>query len=221
MPDHPYRYILFDLDETLYPREAGVMPALIARMNRFMVQRVGIPPDDVSEKRRYFYQHYGTTLRGLVEEHHIDPEEFLAFVHDVDLHQFIAPSPPLAKMLARLPLDKVIFTNADTAHAERVLNVLAVRPYFSQIIDIRAIDYRSKPDPYAYRQALALLDAAGEECIMVEDNPRNLIPAKSLGMTTVLVDGQSSPALGVDYFAPTIFHLEPIIQTLVPAEGVK
>ena len=219
MVNRPYRYILFDLDETLYPKEVGVMEALIARMLSFMTRKIGIPPDDVSTRQRYYHQRYGTTLRGLMEEYHIDPEDFLAYVHDIELEKFISASPPLARMLSSIPLEKVIFTNADTAHAERVLNVLQVRPFFTRIIDIRTIGYQSKPDPRAYHRALSTLNTSGEQCIMVEDNPRNLMPAKELGMTTILVDGKTPPTLGVDYIVPTIFHVGQIIQKLLPIEG--
>ncbi len=215
----PFKYILFDLDETLYPREAGIMKVLTERMYQFMVHKVGIPADDAPAKRRYFFQKYGTSLRGLMEEYSIAPEDFLAYVHDINLRDFISASPPLHHMLTNIPFNKAIFTNADTAHAERVLDVLQVRPHFDQIIDIAAVNYKNKPDPLAYRQALDLLGVSGHECIMVEDMPRNLPPAKEMGMTTILVDGQSSPSLGIDYIVPTVFHVGQIVQNLLPMEG--
>ena len=122
-------------------------------------------------------------------------------------------------MLTEIPFAKAIFTNADTAHAERVLNVLQVRPHFDFIIDIAATNYKNKPDPLAYRQALNLLGVSGPECIMVEDSPRNLPPAKDAGMITILIDGQSSPSLGIDYVVPTVFHVEQIIKNLLPIGG--
>lgn len=217
-----YKYILFDLDETLYPKEAGLMQALSERMLRFMIEELGIPPDDVVEKRRSYYQKYGTTLRGLMEEHRINPELYLAYVHNVRLADFLAASPPLNRMLHEIPLTKAIFTNADAAHAERVLNVLQVRFHFEQIIDIVSGHFINKPDPLAYHQALADLGVSGDQCIMVEDTPRNLMPAKDLGMTTILVDGagaDGSSCIGIDYTVPTVFHVGQIVKSLLPQEG--
>ena len=215
-----FEYIIFDLDETLYPREAGLMQALSDRMLYYMTHRLGLPADDVAVKRRYFYQKYGTTLRGLMEESGVDPVDFLNYVHDVKLSDYLSASPPLDNMLAEIPLRKVIFTNADTAHAERVLDTLRVRLHFEQIIDISAIGYKNKPDPLAYQYVLALLRIAGEQCIMVEDTPRNLLPAKDLGMTTILIDSSDGPSLGIDYTVPTIFHVGQVVKNLIPLEGL-
>jgi putative hydrolase of the HAD superfamily len=187
-----YQYILFDLDETLYPKEAGLMDVIGERISLYMAQTVGIPADDVAIKRRY-----------------------LAFIHNVNPRDFFGPSPPLNHMLEEVPLRKVVFTNADAAHCERVLDTLQVRPHFEMIIDIRAIDFKSKPDPWAYKRALQILNVPGESCIMVDDKPRNLIPAKDLGMTTILVDGDSG-SIAIDYTVPTIFHVENVLRKLLP-----
>jgi putative hydrolase of the HAD superfamily len=189
-------------------------------MLHYMTHHLGLPADDVTAKRRYYYQKYGTTLRGLMEESRVDPVDFLTYVHDVNLSDYLSASPPLDNMLREIPLRKVIFTNADAAHAERVLNTLRVRLHFEQIIDISATGYKNKPDPLAYQHVLALLGISGEQCIMVEDTPRNLLPAKDLGMTTILIDGNSAPSLGIDYTAPTIFHVGQVVKNLIPLEGL-
>jgi putative hydrolase of the HAD superfamily len=93
--------------------------------------------------------------------------------------------------------------------------VLDVQAHFELVIDIKEINYLSKPHPLAYKRVLELLDLPGESCILVEDSPRNLIPAKDLGMTTILVGG-SGPSLAVDYAVPTIFHVEKVLQNLLP-----
>jgi putative hydrolase of the HAD superfamily len=215
--DYPpkFEYILFDLDETLYPKEAGLMRAVGERILLFMVQKVGIPLDDARLKQHEYFQRYGTTLRGLMVEHHINPHEFLDFVHDVELRGFLLPCPPLDALLHELPWRKVIFTNADRWHAERVLEVLQVRPHFEAIIDIQALDYRCKPDPWTYHRALELLGGvSGKACIIVDDIPRNLFPAKDLGMTTILV-GEQSRSIGIDYVTPTILHAKQLFKNLV------
>ena len=155
-----------------------------------------------------------------MEEYRIEPEEYLTYVHDVNLRDYLAASPPLDQMLREIPLRKAIFTNANAAHAERVLDTLQVRPHFEQIIDISASNYKNKPDPLAYQHALTLLGVFGDQCIMVEDTPRNLLPAKDLGMTTILIDGACDPSLGIDYTVPTVFHVGQVVKNLLPLEGL-
>jgi putative hydrolase of the HAD superfamily len=209
---------LFDLDETLYPREAGLMTAISQRIFLFMTQKVGLPADDALEKKQYYYQHHGTSLRGLMAEYQIDPLEYLKFVHDVNLRDFLGPSPPLDTMLGEIPLRKIIFTNADLSHAERVLNILQVRSHFERIIDIDTIKYQCKPDPLAYHLALNLLGVPGEYCIMVDDTARNLLPAKDLGMVTILIGGDSKTS-AIDYVVPTIFHVGRVLKDFLFVEG--
>ncbi len=211
----PFEYILFDLDETLYPREAGVMEVIRQRIVAYMVQKVGFPPDDVLLRQHDFHQRYGTSLRGLMVEHNVDPIDFLRFVHDFNPRDFLGVSPPLARMLEEMPLRKVIFTNADTAHAERILDTLQVRLHFERIVDICALDYVCKPDPVSYQKVLALLGVPGRHCIFVDDMPRNLIPAKDVGMTTILV-ANDSPSSAVDYIVPTVFHVGQVVRSLLP-----
>jgi putative hydrolase of the HAD superfamily len=211
-----YQYLLFDLDETLYPKEAGLMQAISDRILLYMTEKLKIPADDATLKQRQYYQRYGTSLRGLMIDHRISPEDFLRFVHDVDPRDFFGPSPPLDHMLHELPLRKVVFTNADVPHSERVLKTLQVRPHFEMIFDARAVSYQSKPDPKAYHHVLDALGVPGEVCIMVEDKARNLIPAKDLGMTTILVGGE--PSMAVDYAVPTVFHTEAVVRRLLSLE---
>jgi putative hydrolase of the HAD superfamily len=213
-----FEYILFDLDDTLYPRASGLMAAIMERIMMFMTHKVGIPADDVPTKRHSYHQQHGTALRGLMHEYQIDPLEYLAFVHDLNPLDFFSASPPLNQMLQEIPLRKVIFTNSDRLHTERVLNTLQVRSHFDPIIDITAVNYKNKPDPLAYQQALSLLDVSAERCIMVDDSPRNLMPAKDLGMTTILVDG-TGPSIAIDYAVPTIFHVGPVLKNLLLNQG--
>lgn len=210
-----FEYILFDLDETLYPKEAGLMDAIGHRILLFMTQKMGIPADDAPAKRHEYYQKYGTTLRGLMEEHRIDPAEYLRFVHDVNPRDFFGPSPPLDYMLQQIPLRKVVFTNSDMSHSERVLNTLRVRPHFELIIDIEALNFKCKPDPVAYKRVLEMLGVPGESCIIVDDKPRNLIPARDVGMTTILINGEGN-SIAIDYIVPTVFHVENILKKLLP-----
>jgi putative hydrolase of the HAD superfamily len=208
------RLALFDLDDTLYPASCGLWPVLVMRMEQYMVERLGIAAQSVPEMRRRYLAGFGSTLNGLRREYNIDAIEYLAFVHDVPLERFIQPQPLLSEMLGRLPLQKVIFTNADAAHARRVLATLGIAEHFPLIVDVHSMDFFNKPDPRAYEQVLALAGARADECVFVDDRVANLLPAAALGMMTVLVKdgaGGSPPPAGIDFQIGSIFEIEPII----------
>ena len=211
-----HKTILFDLDETLYPRQAGLMQAIGARILRYMIERMGLTPDEAEAKRMRYYHQYGTSLRGLMAEEQVDPEDYLTYVHDIDLAQYIGPNPDLGAMLRDIPLAKAVFTNANAEHARRVLDVLSVAEHFSHIIDIRGMDFVSKPDPYAYRRILDLIGARASECLIVEDTPRNLLPARALGMTTILVDHAECDQ--VDYCVSDILKVGDVVARILANE---
>jgi putative hydrolase of the HAD superfamily len=183
-----FRYLLCDLDDTLYPASSGVMRAVGQLILRYMLDRVGIPSDRVNQMRSEYYHAYGTTMRGLILHHAIDPLDYLAFVHDLPLREYIQPNPALEAMLSRIPLRKAVITNADRYHAGRVLDVLGVRHHFEWIIDVQDFGFNSKPHPSSYERMLEIVEARPGECIMVEDVAHNLAPARAMGMLTVLVE---------------------------------
>ncbi len=186
------RYILFDLDDTLYPTQAGLMHEISDRMSEYMIDHVGIAPKDVDRVRRDYWTRYGTTLRGLYIERHVDAQAFLNYVHAVDLTRYLKPDTQLADLLAALPQQKSIFTNAPANYARNVLRALAIEKYFDEIFDINFIAYESKPTPTAYAKVAAALPVRADECAMIDDTARNLVPAKELGMRTVWLDGNNS-----------------------------
>ncbi len=194
------RIILFDLDETLYPPQAGIMAQIRDLILRYIRERFDLSPEEADELRRSYFATYGTTMRGLQLERHIDADEFLHYVHDIPLEEYLQPNSQLDAVLASLPQEKVVFTNASREHAERVLAALGIRRHFERIVDVRDMNYESKPRPSAYRRICQMLDAEPQECLLVEDNVRNLRPAKALGMTTVLVrDGHPEADDSADY----------------------
>ena len=207
-------YGLFDLDNTLYPAATGLWPAIGARINLYLTERLGLPAAEASALRQRYLAAFGTTLNGLRQDYAIDPHDYLAFVHDLPLAHYLAPAPAIDAMLSRLPVTKVIFTNADAAHAQRVLHCLGLSHHFVQVIDIYALDFINKPDPRAYRRALAQLSAAPAECLFVEDTPANLPPAHALGMRTVLLGAPPASAAGIDYHITDLLELENIFQQL-------
>jgi putative hydrolase of the HAD superfamily len=207
------RTILFDLDDTLYPRQAGVMDQLRCLMLRYLRTQLNLSPAEADALRRRYFQAYGTTLRGLQIHHQIDPEDYLRAVHDFPLQPYIQLNPILDAVLASLPQQKVVFTNASREHAERVLDALGIRQRFARIVDVRDMDYQSKPEPTAYQRICKLLNVTPQECMLVEDNTRNLGPAKALGMVTVLVDGDGRDE-SVDYAIPRIEEIGHVLEQL-------
>jgi len=187
------RYILFDLDDTLYPRHSGVMDQIRDRMLYYLRSRLNLSPDEADALRRHYFQTYGTTMRGLQINYQIDTEEYLDHVHSIPLDEYLTENARLDAVLASIPETKVVFTNSSREHATRVLDRLGITRHFDRIIDVRDVNYESKPQPAAYQLACDLLGVLPEECVMVDDNNRNLQPAKALGMTTVLVLDGSHP----------------------------
>lgn len=208
------RAILFDLDETLYPAHTGVMDHIRELILAYLRQSLNLSPEESELLRQHYIQIYGTTMRGLQANYQIDPEEYLRFVHNIPLHHYLQPNAELDAVLASIPLPKIVFTNASREHAERVLDHLGIRRHFSRIVDIRDMAYESKPDPSAYERLCRLLDLRPEECLIVEDNVRNLIPAKKLGMVTVLVGQGNNQDQSVDFAISRIEEIAQVIAQL-------
>ncbi len=149
--------ILFDLDDTLYPRHAGVMDQIRDRMLVYLRSRLNLSLDEADALRRRYFQTYGTTMRGLQINYQIDTEEYLDYVHNIPLHDYLTANARLDSVLASIPESKVVFTNSSREHATRVLDLLGIRHHFDRIIDVRDVGYESKPQPAAYQLACDLL----------------------------------------------------------------
>jgi putative hydrolase of the HAD superfamily len=177
---------IFDLDNTLYPAGTSVSAQVSCRMNDYIARALELDEDSALKLRRELFLAYGTTLRGLMTRHAIDPHHFLAYAHDLDLSE-LAPSPALAAALAVLPGRKIIHTNADAAHAERITRRLGIAEHFHGVIDIAAADWQPKPDLGGYRTLIERFSVDPSRAIMIEDMARNLKPAAALGMHTLWV----------------------------------
>jgi putative hydrolase of the HAD superfamily len=177
---------LFDLDNTLYPPEAELMSLIEQRMTRFVQRQTGLNHDDAyALQKRYLHEH-GTTLAGLMAHHGVDPEAFLGEVHDVSMAG-LAPDAELRAAIAGLPGRRLVFTNGDKAHADRVLRALHLDDLFEAVFHIARADYVPKPHPDTFRRMIHAHDIDPPRSVFVEDTARNLLPAYELGMTTVLV----------------------------------
>ena len=180
---------IFDLDNTLYPASCGLFDQVQRRMTEYICDRLSVSPEAAAELRRTYFREHGTTMRGLMTVHRIDPHEFLAFVHDVDL-ACVPPNPALVAVLRRLPGRKIVHTNGSMRHAERLLDHLGLSASFSGIFDIVAADFDPKPALAGYSLLVQRHAVAAESALMVEDMARNLAPAAALGMTTAWLQNQ-------------------------------
>lgn len=185
--------LIFDLDNTLYPAERHLFGLIDVRINRYMTEIVGIAAPDVDALRREYWRLYGVTLQGLIRHHGVDPEDYLHYVHDVDVNSRLAPDPVLRQVLKDLPQRKAVFTNGSICHAGRVLSALGIEDVFEEVYDIRIAEYLPKPWPEPYHAVLDKLGTTPERCIMIEDSRDNLETAKKLGMGTILVGTGQTP----------------------------
>ncbi|MCK4690827.1 MAG: pyrimidine 5'-nucleotidase [Desulfuromonadales bacterium] len=185
--------ILFDLDNTLYSPEKDLFSLIDVRINRYMEEIVVIAPAEVDGLRRRYWKDYGATLQGLIRHHAINPEDYLDYVHAVDVGSRLSVDADLRQALESLPLSSYVFTNGSRCHVDRVVTALGLSGLFADVFDIRIANYQPKPNPDPYQQVLDRLQLAGEQCVMVEDQPQNLKTAKDFGMKTVLV-GPELPA---------------------------
>lgn len=179
--------ILFDLDNTLYPAERDLFSLIDVRINRYMQEIVAIDPGEVDGLRRRYWNDYGATLQGLIKHHAINPEDYLDYVHAVDVGSRLSVDDELRQTLERLQVPSYVFTNGSRCHVDRVVAALGLEGLFVDVFDIRIANYQPKPNPGPYQQVLAKLELSGEQCVMVEDQPQNLKTAKDFGMKTVLV----------------------------------
>jgi putative hydrolase of the HAD superfamily len=186
--------LLFDLDNTLYAPERDLFSLIDKRINRYMEEVVAIPIAEVDGLRRRYWKAYGATLQGLIRHYGIDPEDYLEYVHDVDVRARLSPDLELCRQLKQLGGGCFVFTNGSRGHAERVLAALGLSEVFEDIFDIRMAAYQPKPCPDPYRSVLRKLGVEGERCVMVEDSLDNLQTAKQLRMTTVLVGAETREA---------------------------
>lgn len=188
---------VFDLDNTLYPASAGLFARIDARIGAYVARLLGCDADEARRVQKAYFHQHGTTLNGLMLEHGVDPHEYLAFVHDIEM-DVLAHDAPLAAAIARLPGRKIVFTNGDAPYAMRVLDRLGLGQSFEGVHDIHATRYRPKPDPHAYHGLCDAYAIDAGETLFVEDMARNLRPAKAIGMTTVWIDNGSEQEPGCE-----------------------
>jgi putative hydrolase of the HAD superfamily len=177
---------VFDLDNTLYPHHLNLWQQVDERIRDYIADFLKVTHDEAFRLQKEYYRRYGTSMRGLMEEHGLDPDEFLEVVHQID-HSPLTPDPALGAAIAGLPGRKLILTNGTRRHAEAVMARLEIAQHFEDVFDIAAADLEPKPRPQVYDRFLARHKVDPTKAAMFEDLARNLEVPHALGMTTVLV----------------------------------
>ena len=183
----PFDLAIIDLDNTLYAAESGVFARMDKRMTAFVANELGVDEDEADRLRVKYWKEYGTTLRGMMLHHDMEPEPFLHDVHDVDAHEILEPDAALDAALDRLPGHKVIHTNGIREHAERILATLGIAHHFERIYDIRFNDYIPKPSRETLARIIEQEGVTPERTLVVDDMEENLQVAQELGCKTVWI----------------------------------
>ena len=180
------KFWLFDLDNTLYDGATKVFDQVDKKMSKFISKKLNVSIDIARKIQKNYFQEYNTTLNGMIKNHKIDADEFLEFVHDVDL-SFLDKDKDLEDEIKKLDGKKIIFTNGSRAHALNVTKRIGIDKLFDGIFDIRDCEFTPKPSKEPYKKLVECYKIEPQYCIFFEDIARNLRPAHELGMKTVWI----------------------------------
>jgi putative hydrolase of the HAD superfamily len=200
---------IFDLDNTLYPARCRLFDQIDKNMTAIVSEVLKMEPTEARKLQKSLFHKHGTTLRGMMEEHQIDPHYFLDRAHNID-YSSVPADPALDEALHALPGRKLVFTNGTTAHAQNVLKRLGVSNHFAEVFDIVDSDYIPKPQRAPYDKLIARTGIRATTAAMFEDIARNLEPPHDLGMTTVLVtsdENADAQILNHDHAADYVHHV--------------
>ena len=178
---------IFDLDNTLYSADSGIFQQVQTLMGEFVSKNLKIEIKEAKELQRKYYKQHGTTLRGLMDNHGIDPDHFLSEVHNLD-YSIVRPNKKLNKELEKLEGRKIVYTNANRQHAEDILKRLELTHIFQEIFDIKSANYIPKPEISPYEQIINDFDINSSSAAMFDDIAKNLVPAKNVGFTSVWIN---------------------------------
>ena len=180
------KYWIFDLDNTLYSGQTKVFDQVDKKMSSYISEKLNVSIDEAKRIQKEYFQKYNTTLSGMIKHHKIDANEFLEFVHDVNL-DFLGQNKGLKKEIAKITGKKIIFTNGSKAHAENVTKRIGINKLFDDVFDIVESNFVPKPAMEAYKKLIEKYKIEPQYCIFIEDIARNLKPAYELGMKTVWI----------------------------------
>ena len=180
------KFWLFDLDNTLYSGATKVFDQVDKKMSQFISEKLNISKEEARKIQKNYFVEYNTTLNGMIKNHKIDANEFLKFVHDIDL-SFLKRDKQLEEQIKKIKGKKIIFTNGSREHAENVTKKLGIDRHFDDIFDIKSADFIPKPSLITYKKIIEKYKIEPQYSIFIEDIARNLKPAYELGMKTVWI----------------------------------
>ena len=178
---------IFDLDNTLYSADSGIFQQVHKLMGEFVAKNLNMDLAEAKKLQKKYYKQHGTTLRGMMDNHGVDPDHFLAEVHKLD-YSIVGPNHKLNEELKKLQGRKIIYTNANMQHALDVLERIELSNFFDEIYDIKMANYIPKPELAPYEQMIAQFDIETKSSAMFDDIAKNLVPAKTVGFTSVWID---------------------------------
>ncbi len=180
------KFWLFDLDNTLYSGATKVFDQVDKKMTEFISSKLNTSKKEARKIQKNYFTEYNTTLNGMIKNHKIDANEFLDFVHDIDL-SFLKEDKLLDEQIEKIDGKKIIFTNGSKAHAKNVTKKLGIERHFDDIFDIVSADFIPKPSLITYKKIIEKYKIEPQYSIFIEDIARNLKPAFELGMKTVWI----------------------------------
>ena len=178
---------IFDLDNTLYSADSGIFQQVHKLMGEFISNNLNMNLEEAKKLQSKYYKQHGTTLRGLMDNHGVDPDHFLAEVHKLD-YSIVGPNKMLNQELDKLKGRKIIYTNANKQHVTDVLEKIKLSNYFDEIFDIKMANYIPKPEIKPYEQIIDLYNINASTSAMFDDIAKNLVPAKKVNFTSVWID---------------------------------
>jgi len=183
------KYWLFDLDNTLYSGQTKVFDQVDKKMSSFISKKLNVSLEEAKKIQKNYFHKYSTTLTGMIKHHKINADEFLEFVHDVDLG-FLKEDKGLENEISKIKGKKIIFTNGSKAHATNVTKKIGIDKLFDGVFDIVESNFIPKPSIEAYKMLIEKYKIEPQYCILIEDIARNLKPAYELGMKTVWIKNE-------------------------------
>ena len=178
---------IFDLDNTLYSADSGIFQQVHKLMGEFISKNLKMDIVEAKKLQSKYYKQHGTTLRGLMDNHGVEPDYFLDEVHKLD-YSIVGPDEILNKELEKIQGRKIIYTNANKKHVVDVLERINLANFFDEIFDIKMANYIPKPEIRPYEQIIDIFNIKPSSSAMFDDIAKNLVPAKKVGFTPVWVD---------------------------------
>ena len=180
------KFWIFDLDNTLYSGKTKVFEQVDKKMSKYISEKLKISIEEAKKIQKNYFHEYNTTLNGMIKNHKIDANEFLEFVHDIDI-DFLKKDILLGEELKKLDGKKIIFTNGSKKHALNVTQKIGIDQHFDSIFDIVESEFIPKPAIEPYKKLVKKHKIDPKLCVLVEDIARNLKPAYEMGMKTVWI----------------------------------